>query len=215
MRGQNLTDAAEALVEGFRRFRAHGFSKQRDLYEELTKGQSPHTLVIACSDSRVDPAEIFDASPGELFVVRNVANLVPPYDHDGGRHGVSAALEFGVKALNIRNVLVLGHGQCGGVSACAHGIEHLEYEFVGPWLETMLPARLESVSRVGDKDCVALAQDLELRSIEHSVARLKQFPFVAEAMAAGLLSVNGARFSIASGELEWMMSDGTFESVSV
>ncbi|WP_019962003.1 carbonic anhydrase [Woodsholea maritima] len=209
-----MSDAAKALIAGFRRFRAHGFTKQRELYEELEKGQSPHTLIIACSDSRVDPAEIFDARPGELFVVRNVANLVPPYDHDGGRHGVSAALEFAVKALKVKNILVMGHGQCGGVAACAHGIEKLDFEFVGPWLEPMLPAREASVEALGESDIDALSNDLELRSVEYSVARLKEFPFVAEAIAERGLTLHGARFSIATGELEWMSPEGAFDRVA-
>ena len=114
------------LLEGYQRFRKDGYPAQRSLYDELAEGQSPHTLIIACSDSRVDPAHIFGASPGDLFVVRNVANLVPPVDCDGGRHGVSAAIEFAVGTLEVQNIVVMGHGQCGGIAACDGGLENIE-----------------------------------------------------------------------------------------
>jgi len=165
--------------------------------------------VIACSDSRVDPAAIFDCSPGELFVVRNVANLTPDYA-PGGVHGVSAALEFAVKVLKVKGVVVLGHRQCGGVAACAHGLDKLDSEFLGPWLEVMETARADAISEVGVEDAEALAQSLELHSVRHSVNRLRQFPFVQRAIDAQGLELHGARFGIASGELEWLSPDGHF-----
>ena len=114
-----MTDpSADPLLAGYRRFRAHQWPRARAAYETLAEaGQTPHTLFLACSDSRADPALIFDAAPGDLFVVRNVANLVPPYQPDGGLHGVSAALEFGVKALKVSRIVVMGHALCGGVQA--------------------------------------------------------------------------------------------------
>src|SRR6187551_2013077 len=105
------------LLEGYQRFRSNRFESARDRWEELAEGQSPRAVVIACSDSRADPATIFDTSPGEMFVVRNVANLVPPFETGGGRHGVSAALEFAVTQLEVPEIVVMGHGQCGGVDA--------------------------------------------------------------------------------------------------
>src|SRR6187549_3459449 len=105
------------LLAGYQRFRGSDWRRQRERWAELSEGQSPKVMVIACSDSRVDPAQIFDTSPGEIFVVRNVANLVPPFELDGSRHGVSAALEFAVTQLEVTDIIVLGHGACGGVSA--------------------------------------------------------------------------------------------------
>jgi carbonic anhydrase len=204
--------APETLIAGYRRFRADRFPAQHDLYEALTKGQQPHTLVIACSDSRVDPAAVFDCSPGELFVVRNVANLTPDYA-PGGVHGVSAAMEFAIKVLKVKGIVVLGHRQCGGVLACANGLDKLDSEFLGPWLEVMSPARGDACAEVGDADTNLLADALELHSIRHSVERLRRFSFVQDAIDDYGLELHGARFGIASGELDWMRPDGTFQIV--
>jgi carbonic anhydrase len=203
----------EELAQGYRRFRETSYVEQRTLYRELTQGQTPHTLVIACSDSRVDPVHIFGARPGDLFVVRNVANLVPQLDLDGGRHGVSAALEFAVGRLKVSNVVVMGHGQCGGVEACAVGLDKLESTFLGPWLEPLLPAREAVLARLGEAPIETVCDHMELLSVQHSVARLHQFPFVAEAIRTRGLQLHGARFSIATGVLEWMGEDGVFEPV--
>ena len=117
-----MIDFAEMLA-GYRRFRETGWAQQRDRWDELNEGQSPRVMVIACSDSRVDPAQIFDTSPGEIFVVRNVAALVPPFETTPGRHGVSAALEFAVQVLKVDEILVMGHGKCGGCKAAAATFE--------------------------------------------------------------------------------------------
>ena len=111
-----MTDFAD-LLDGYQRFRTSEYRRHRERWNELSEGQSPKVMVIACSDSRVDPAQIFDTSPGEIFVVRNVANLVPPFETTPGRHGVSAALEFAVTQLNVEDVVIMGHGACGGVKA--------------------------------------------------------------------------------------------------
>ena len=203
----------ETLAEGYRRFKAGRFSEERAHYAELAEGQTPHTLVIACSDSRVDPAAIFDAAPGELFVVRNVANLVPPMEEGGGLHGVSAALEFAVKVLQVQGVLIMGHGDCGGVKACATGLDGLPSDYLGPWLSTMEPARLETEDALGDVPLADIADRLELVSIRHSLKRLLQFPFVREAVQTRGLELHGARFSIHDGVLEWMDSKGEFHPV--
>ncbi|WP_300543321.1 carbonic anhydrase [Maricaulis sp.] len=207
--------APETLIDGYRRFRGGRFAEERAHYAELAEGQTPHTLVIACSDSRVDPAAIFDAAPGELFVVRNVANLVPPVEEGGGLHGVSAALEFAVKVLKVRGVLVMGHGDCGGVKACASGMDGVPTDYLGPWLSTMEPAREQARAQIGEASLAELSSHLELVSIEHSVERLKAFPFVADAIAERNLEIHGARFSIADGKLEWLAGDGRFETVSI
>ncbi|WP_300531708.1 carbonic anhydrase [Maricaulis sp.] len=205
--------APDTLCKGYRRFKSRRFAVEHDLYEQLSKGQQPHTLVIACSDSRVDPAVIFDCAPGELFVVRNVANLTPEYC-PGGVHGVSAALEYAVKVLKVKGVVVLGHRECGGVRACAHGLDDAHSEFLGPWLEVMQPAREEAVQSINGAPDTRLCDRLELVSIHRSVERLKDFPFVAEAIESYGLELHGARFGIASGELEWMRPDGSFETLS-
>src|SRR3954463_3970010 len=111
-----MTDFSD-LIDGYQRFRTSEYRRHHDRWEELSEGQNPRVMVIACSDSRVDPAQIFDTVPGEIFVVRNIANLVPPFEEGGGRHGVSAALEFAVRVLEVPEIVVLGHGACGGVSA--------------------------------------------------------------------------------------------------
>lgn len=205
--------APDTLTDGYRRFKSRRFPVEHDLYEQLSKGQQPHTLVIACSDSRVDPAVIFDCAPGELFVVRNVANLTPEYC-PGGVHGVSAALEYAVKVLKVKSVVVLGHRECGGVRACAHGLDEAHSEFLGPWLEVMEPAREEAIAGINGAQETRLCERLELVSIHRSVERLKDFPFVAEAITGYGLELHGARFGIATGELEWMRPDGSFETLS-
>lgn len=203
----------ETLINGYRRFKDGRFRVEQAHYAELADGQTPHTLVIACSDSRVDPAAIFDAAPGELFVVRNVANLVPPAEEGGGLHGVSAALEFAVKVLEVKGVLVMGHGDCGGVKACATGLDGLPNTYLGPWLSTMEPAHEEVTAKLGDAPLEAIADTLELVSIRHSLERLKQFPFVREAIETRGLELHGARFAIHSGKLEWLQPDGSYSAV--
>ncbi|WP_420432931.1 carbonic anhydrase [Hyphobacterium sp.] len=203
------------LAAGFSRFRADLYPRQKQLYEDLAdKGQKPHTLVIGCSDSRVDPSQIFDASPGELFVVRNVANLVPPYETDGGYHGVSAALEFAVTVLKVSNILVLGHKQCGGVHACAGGHSESDSIFLGHWISALQPALAEVRKNLdAGADVDTHAEHLELNGIRHSIERLKTYPFVKSALDSSDLIIHGARFGVADGELEWMNDDGHFQPV--
>ncbi len=138
----------KTLLAGYRRFRAHGWPAQREALESLARnGQSPKTLVIGCIDSRVDPAMIFDAAPGELLTVRNVANLVPPYAPDLAYHGTSAALEFGVRVLEVQHVMVLGHGLCGGVRALLEGAPDNAHEFVEPWMSMAGSARRRALEQ--------------------------------------------------------------------
>lgn len=193
------------LIAGYHRFRELTWPRQRERFATLAEGQSPKTLVIACSDSRADPAMIFDAAPGELFVVRNVAGLAPPYQPDGGRHGVSAALEFGVRVLGVERIVVLGHARCGGVAALVHGAPPEAQDFIPPWVEIARPA-LSFVEPDGDPDLDACEKAVVRVSIEN----LRGFPWIAEAEAAGRLRLIGARFDIASGELTTMDADGRF-----
>jgi carbonic anhydrase len=210
---QSIDDIApKNLIAGYRRFRSDRYQAEEKLYAELTAGQQPHTLVIGCADSRVDPALVFDCGPGELFVVRNVANLAPAYE--GASEGsVASALEYAVKVLGVKNVVVLGHKQCGGVAACAGGLSKLDFEFVGPWLEIMEPARCEVEAELGGSDVGAVSSALELRSVYHSVRRLADFPFIDAALKAGTLELHGARFGIDGASLEWMDPDGRFQPV--
>ena len=203
----------DQLKDGFKRFRADHFESERRVWRELAKGQKPHALIIGCADSRVDPASIFDAGPGELFIVRNVANLVPPYEPDSGHHGVSAALEFAIKVLKIDHVVVLGHKSCGGVHAAATG-GAAGTEFLERWIDPLIPVREEAVAELGETDDATLSDDMELRSVRHSLDRLMAFPFIAEAVRAGEVTLHGARFGIADGELEWLGEDGKFAAVS-
>ena len=204
----------EILTEGFHRFRKDLFPRQHDLYEALAeKGQAPHTLVIACCDSRVAPSQVFDAQPGELFVVRNVANIVPPYEPDQHAHGVSAAIEFAVKVLEVDNILVLGHRQCGGVKACVTEEPNSDFIFINQWIEPIRGALQEAQTDrpVGGED--AVAERLELHSIRHSLRRLMDYPFVAAPARVGKLKLHGARFGIAEGALEWLTLDDEFAPV--
>jgi carbonic anhydrase len=168
--------------------------------------------VIACSDSRVDPAQIFDTSPGETFVVRNVANLVPPFEADGGRHGVSAALEFAVTQLEVPEIVVLGHGQCGGVKAALsrtfEGAAPGRGGFIAHWMDLLDEGRARVLAEHGDGPEAVRA--LELETVRVSIANLRTFPFVAEREASGMLTIHGAYFAIADGILHVMRPDGDF-----
>ncbi len=170
-------------------------------------GQRPHSMVIACSDSRVDPAVIFGAGPGELFVVRNVANLVPPFSPDGAYHGTSAALEFGVRVLQVSQVVVMGHAMCGGVSALLRGAPPEARDFMPAWMQIAAEARRRVLSCMP----VEAAQEAcELETVRLSLANLMTFPWVAEAVEAGRLTLQGAHFGVASGRLMLLDAEGRF-----
>ncbi|WP_267393077.1 carbonic anhydrase [Sphingomonas sp. GC_Shp_1] len=200
------------LIDGYRRFRTTGWATQRDRWAELKEGQSPKVLIIACSDSRVDPAQVFDTSPGEIFAVRNVANLVPPYETGGGRHGVSAAVEFAVTQLEVPEIVVLGHGSCGGVHASLtqrfDGAAPGAGGFIAHWIDLLDEARARIVAKHGEGPAAIRA--LELETVRVSIANLLTFPFVAERAAAGSLRIHGAYFAIADGVLHVMGDDGAF-----
>ncbi len=208
-----MTDFADFL-DGYRRFRTSDWSRQRERWSELAEGQSPKLLVIACSDSRVDPAQIFDTSPGEMFVVRNVANLVPPFELGGGRHGVSAALEFAVTQLEVPEIVVMGHGQCGGISASLsrqfEGKRPGEGGFIAHWVDLLDEARDRVVAEHGHDPHRAL----EYEAVKVSLANLRSFPCIAEREQAGLLKLHGAHFAIADGILRLLDEpSGEFRAV--
>jgi carbonic anhydrase len=192
------------LIEGYHRFRETGWERERERWETLVGGQSPKVMVIACSDSRTDPAMLFDTSPGEIFVVRNVANLAPPYETTPGRHGVSAALEFAVTQLEVEEILVLGHGSCGGCAAAltgqfdeaGDGAGH----FIAEWVKMLSPARDKVRARHGSSGPEAI-QAMEWESVKVGLANLRTFPWIAEREQSGKLKLHGAHFAIAEGRL--------------
>jgi carbonic anhydrase len=202
------------LLTGYHRFRKSDYRRQRDRWEELSQGQSPKVMVIACSDSRVDPAQIFDTSPGEIFVVRNVANLVPPFELGGGRHGVSAALEFAVTQLEVPEIVVMGHGACGGVHAALTrrfaGKAPGAGGFIAHWVDMLDEARDRIVAEHGEGEEAIRA--LELETVRVSIANLRTFPCVPEREAAGKLKIHGAYFAIADGALHVMDAQGNFSA---
>lgn len=195
----------DRLIEGYRQFRAATWPVERTRYEALAaEGQSPETLVIACSDSRVDPQTVFGARPGELFVVRNVAGLVPPCEADGHYHGTSAALEFAVRVLKVARIVVLGHAQCGGVRAMVEGAPQEARDFVEPWMAIAAPALRDAPSQLASDE---LLTRCETEVIRLSLANLMTFPWIAEAVAAGQLELHGFRFAIRTGVLEKLEDD--------
>jgi carbonic anhydrase len=192
----------DRLIEGYRAFRNARLPTEQARYRELAEhGQSPEVMVIGCCDSRVSPEVIFDARPGELFVVRNVANLVPPYSPDGAYHGVSAALEFAVAALKVKHIVVLGHAHCGGVKAYAEDAAPLSPgDFIGKWMSLMAPA----AERVGARGSLSQAEYLERMeqaSIANSLGNLLTFPRVRSLVDSGELTLHGAYFGVAAGQL--------------
>ena len=193
----------DELIAGYRKFRSETWPSERDRYEALAHwGQSPETMILACSDSRADPQTIFAAVPGELFVVRNVAALAPPYEpHSPGYHGTSAALEFGVRVLKVRRLVVMGHAQCGGVRALVYGAPPQARDFVASWVDiarSALPADGAQPSLT----------EAEAAVVRVSMANLMTFPWIAEAVAAGRLSVLGFMFDIHTGVLTRVTAEG-------
>lgn len=199
----------DTLIDGYRRFRAGQYQKERERYEQTAdKGQSPKALVIACSDSRVDPQLIFDAGPGELFVVRNVANLIPPFEKDAAYHGTSAAVEFAVRVLKVPQIVVVGHGMCGGIHALLNGAP-AGMDFVAHWVQIAAPAKRATEGI----DAEARQTACEHASVRLSLANLMTFPWIAEEVVGGRLSLHGAFFDIRYGKLLRLEADGTFAPV--
>ena len=204
------------LIDGYRDFQEKRFVNEHERYRLLAeKGQHPEIMIIGCVDSRVSPEVIFDAAPGELLVARNVANIVPPYEpHGGTQHGTSAALEFGVQALHIKHIVVLGHAHCGGIRAFADRQEPLSPgDFIGRWMSQIAPA-VESLGKKEQHDHDEYLRKLELASVELSLKNLMTFPWVKSRVERGELELHGAFFGIAAGRL--LVQDpatGVFESI--
>ncbi|SRR5581483_8758903 len=192
----------QRLIEGYCAFLDGRLRREQDRYRELAEtGQSPEVMVIGCCDSRAAPEVIFDARPGELFVVRNVANIVPPYAPDEGTHGVSAALEFGVGALKVKHIVVLGHARCGGVKAFAEHADPISPgDFIGQWMRLMAPA----AEKLGPRDAASSTDyltRLEQANVTNSLDNLMTFPRLRKLIERGSVAIHGAYFGIATGEL--------------
>lgn len=199
------------LMEGYKSFRAGQYKQEKDLFERLGKdGQNPKVMLIACADSRADPSDIFDAHPGEMFVVRNVANLVPPKDDRDGFHGTTAALEYAVNVLKVEAIVVMGHESCGGINACLHGAGDDPDSYVGRWISMLNGARDRVKATVPENE-QSLA--LEFEGVRQTLLNLKTFPCVQERLADGNLTLMGAYFSIIRGVLMFAGDDGTFHEV--
>lgn len=198
------------LVDRFRRFKFRHFAPNQDHYEKLaTEGQNPDVMVVSCSDSRVDPETLFSAMPGELFVVRNVANLVPPFETQGKYHGVSAALEFAALNLRVKHIVVLGHSGCGGVKACLDhsAARQTKSEFIVNWVSMMDDARNTVVAAHPGEPVESLTGQLGREGIKVSLANLRTFPCIQTLEGKGRVSLHGAYFDIASGVLEVLDRD--------
>lgn len=189
------------FAQGYRSFRQNYFETNRALFKELSDGQAPKVMLVACCDSRVEPAIILDSGPGDLFIVRNIANLIPPYQPDSFYHGTSAALEFAVNNLGVSHIVVMGHAECGGIRAALAGEVGGETEFIGPWVSMISPIRDEVVHDCGGRPESEQQRMLEQRSIVYSLRNLGSFPFVAEHMKAGTLFIHGWYFDIHTGDL--------------
>lgn len=193
------------LLKGYRRFREDTYPRQKARFEETAvEGQHPKLMIIGCSDSRVDPAQIFDVDPGDIFVVRNVAALVPPFETTPGQHGVSAAVEFAVQMLEVKQIVVMGHGRCGGCKAAlTQGFataEHGEGAFVANWVSLLDEARRPVAEKYGTEGRKA-EMAMEFAAIRQSLANLRTFPWLAQKEADGSLKLRGAHFSIMEGVL--------------
>lgn len=208
------------LLSGYRKFREQYFSGDNPLFDRLTHvGQSPKTLIIGCSDSRVDPALISGAEPGDLFVVRNVANMVPPYETGGNYHGVSAAIEFAVVNLKVEHIVILGHRQCGGIRALMSSDDRGQLpdgslSFVGRWVQIARSAKQRVLQKHGSEDFEAQCRHCEREAILTSIENLRTFPFVREAERDRGLELHGIFFDMEHGDLlEYSSQSQEFEPV--
>jgi len=206
------------LIEGYRRFRQTGWAERRERWAALRHGQEPRVMVIACADSRTDPAMVFDADPGEIFVVRNIAAMVPPFETTPGLHGVSAALEFAVEVLQVREIVIMGHGMCGGCKAALtkelHGHPPGEGGFIADWISMLDAVREPIAAELGTEGRDA-ERAMEHAAVKQSLANLRTFPNVGRREADGKLRLRGTFFAIAEGVLYLLDEEsGAFEPVT-
>ena len=209
-----MTDWKSRLIEGYQEFRAGDFAEQKALYEELgTKGQKPKVMLIACSDSRADPSDIFNAYPGEMFVLCNVANIVPPVDATEF-DGVAAAIEYAVTVIKVEALVVMGHESCGGIAGCLAGMGHdPDAGYVGKWVSIINEVRDRVLAKNLPDDQVSF--EMELEGVRQSLTNLMTFPFVKDAVESGQLSLQGAYFSIIQAKLMMANEQGEFQLIEV
>ncbi len=205
-----MEDFPNYLLNGYKNFMSGRYADERDRYRALAEtGQKPQTLIIACCDSRSAPETIFDCGPGELFVMRNVANMVPPFEPDGQFHATSAAIEYAVQVLKVKDIVVMGHGRCGGIQAALDpNFESLSPgDFIGKWMNMVKSA----AEQIQSNDVMTTSERqtaLERVSIRNSISNLRAFPFVKAQETAGKVKLHGAWFDISTGEL-WVMDSKT------
>jgi len=205
----------ERFIRGFRTFQKNYFGTGNAHFDALKTGQQPKTMLIGCSDSRVDPAILTNCVPGDIFTVRNVANLVPPFEEGGGLHGVSAALEFAVCHLEVEHIIVLGHSKCGGISALMAGTCGCKGGgFITNWMSIATPAKHRVLAELPDKDKTLQQRAAEQASVLLSLENLHSFPWIDERVASGRLTLHGWYFDIGAGELlEYQPERGGFRPV--
>lgn len=204
------------LIQGFQRFREQHFEHHDTLYQQLVKqGQTPQVLVVACCDSRVDPALVFDCDPGDLFVIRNVANLVPPLEGHSGHHGTTAAIEYGVSTLGVKHIVVLGHAHCGGIDSLVKtGGVGTPGSYIDDWMSLVESARAEVIAELPHAPIEEQGRACEQRSILVSLENLKTFPWIRERVEDGSLMLHGWYFDIEHGQLLYYdATTRSFESV--
>jgi carbonic anhydrase len=200
----------EELLQGYRRFRSQQWPERRAVFEQLADaGQAPRAMVVACSDSRVDPTMIFSAEPGKLFILRNVANLVPPYEPDSARHATSAALEFAIRVLEVQDLIVMGHAMCGGIRVLLQGAPDTATDFLLPWMRIAEPAKRRALLRAGTDP----QSECEQESVKLSLENLLTFQWIAQRVAEQRVRLSGMIFDIRSGVLTQLQPDGNFEAV--
>lgn len=214
---ESISPELGQLIAGYRRFRETGWETRAERWRELRQGQQPEIMIIACSDSRVDPAQIFDTDPGEMFVVRNVAAMVPPFEVTPGHHGVSAALEFAVQVLKVKEIVVMGHGMCGGCRAALtqelHGTEPGEGGFIADWIQLLDDVRDSVVDEHGTSGRKA-ERAMEEAGVKVSLANLRTFPCIRRKERDGELKLRGAFFAISDGVLHLLdEQSGVFSPV--
>ena len=204
------------LVHGFRRFHSRYFQERTSLYKTLAKkGQSPEVLMIACSDSRNDPALITACEPGDIFVVRNVAAIVPPYHPDDTYHGTSAAIEFAVKGLHVKDIVVMGHAQCGGISALLDNSGQSTFEFLRQWINIGIPAKNAVNSLLSDAPQRIKQRALEQALILTSITNLMTFPWIKDGVESGRITLHGWYFDLESGKmLSLDFASATFSDIT-
>ncbi|MDP2211330.1 MAG: carbonic anhydrase [Candidatus Aquicultor sp.] len=206
----------ERFITGFRTFQKDYFGPEFSQFEPLKQGQSPKTMIIGCSDSRVDPALLTNCSPGDIFIVRNVANLVPPYEKSSGLHGVSAALEFAVCHLGVEHIIVLGHSQCGGINMLMAGSCGCKGDgFISSWMSIAAPARDKVLAELPGKDAMLQQRAAEQAAILLSLENLHSFPWIDQRVTNGILSLHGWYFDLNAGELlEYQPYSGLFRKIN-